>query len=387
MSSSHTTGGYSEESSRELHSYPSNTTIELRTSTVVRVLFVITLFGAGVLILRELASFFVTLLVASFLAVAADPVVRAMERRGMGRTGAVLTLLLTILVAFALILLVFVPPVVEQGNRLKDKAPQYLEDVQDSALLQRLDKEYDVVDKATAQLESLPGEVGTQLGSWVGALASGVFGTITVVFMMVLLLLGGGQLVRGTVRVFPRMGEPHYWSLLQGAYTNISAYVGGTLLVATSAGVTMVISLLILGLPFAGPLGLWMFLFGIIPLVGATIGAVPAIIVAFVAEDGGTAKGLILIAIVIAYQQLENLVIQPAIQGRVVNLPPIVIFLSVLIGSQLLGVLGALVAVPMAGIIQIFIKQILDARDDQAPTDLPPIGPKAPDAPVIDTQA
>jgi predicted PurR-regulated permease PerM len=175
--------------------------------------------------------------------------------------------------------------------------------------------------------------------------------------------------------------------LIQGAYTNISAYVGGTLLVATSAGVTMVVSLLILGLPFAGPLGLWMFLFGIIPLVGATIGAVPAIIVAFVAEDGGTAKGLILIAIVVGYQQLENLVIQPAIQGRVVSLPPIVIFLSVLIGSQLLGVLGALVAVPMAGIIQIFIKQLLDARDDNAPMEPLPVGPNPPEPPVIDVQA
>lgn len=355
--------------------------IDLRPEVVVRTLFIITAFGVAILILQQLASFFVSLLVASFLAVAADPAVRWMQRRGMGRGGAVMTLLVGIILVFALVLSVFVPPVVEQGNKLAKKAPEYVDEMRSNEVLNRLDAKYDVVDRATKQLEQLPTTAGAKVGSAVSTVASGLFGAFTVMFMMILLLTGGGQLVRGTVTLFPRLAERRYWSLVQGAYTNIGAYVAGTLIIAVCAGAVMAISLLVLGIPFAGPLALWMLLFGIIPMIGATLGAVPAVMVTFLADDGGVVKGLVLIGIVIAYQQIENIIIQPSIQGRVVNLPPIIIFLSVLIGSQLLGVLGALIAVPFAGIVQIFIRQILEARGDVALDDVPPIAPEPPEAP------
>jgi predicted PurR-regulated permease PerM len=123
-----------------------------------------------------------------------------------------------------------------------------------------------------------------------------------------------------------------------------------------------------------------MMLLEIIPMIGATIGAIPVIIVAFV--SGGVWQGLVMLGIVVAYQQVENIVIQPKVQGKAASLSPLMVFLSVLIGSQLLGVLGALFAVPVAGVFQIFMRQLIH---DQGSADLsvaslaPEDVPQAPD--------
>ncbi|MBC7462123.1 MAG: AI-2E family transporter, partial [Thermoleophilia bacterium] len=159
---------------------------------------------------------------------------------------------------------------------------------------------------------------------------------------------------------FPRLAERRWWAIIQGAYTGISAYVGGAIIIALLGGGSVALMAFILGLPYALPLGLWMMLLEIIPMIGATIGAVPAVIVAFVV--GGPVNGIIMIAFIIVYQQVENIVIQPRVQGRAAALSPLVVFMSVLIGSQILGVLGALFAVPVAGVVQIFMRQVIEQR-------------------------
>ncbi|MCW2927226.1 MAG: family transporter, partial [Thermoleophilia bacterium] len=232
------------------------------------------------------------------------------------------------------------------------------------------------------QASKLPAKVSDQLGTVLAVVAAGLFGTITIIFLTVFLLLGGGQVVEGTGRVFPKLAERRWWSIIQGAYTGIAAYVGGAIVIALIGGSVVTISALLLGLPYALPLGLWMMLLEIIPMVGATIGAIPAVLVAFAA--GGVVDGVIMVVIVVAYQQVENIVIQPRVQGKAAALSPLMVFLSVLVGSQLLGILGALFAVPVAGVVQIFVRQLIE---DQGSGDLamPALAPDdAPEAPDVD---
>jgi predicted PurR-regulated permease PerM len=189
---------------------------------------------------------------------------------------------------------------------------------------------------------------------------AGVFGALTILFLTVFLLLGGGQVVRGLIRLFPKLTEPRWWSVIQGTYSGVAAFVGGMIIIALLGGTSVAIMSTILGLPYALPLGLWMMMLEIIPMIGATIGAIPAVIVAFVA--GGTLDGIVMLVFIIAYQQIENILIQPRVQGRQAELSPLIVFVAVLVGSQLLGVLGALFAVPLAGVLQIIIKQIVQEQ-------------------------
>ena len=310
-------------------------------------------------VVLELRGLIVQVAIAAFLAVAADPAVRRLERRGIGRGRAVAAVMIGAFAFVAIVFAVLVPPLVEQGNRFIDAAPGIVEDTRDSRLFRDLDKQYDVVDRASEQAASLPGLVSDQLGTVFGAVAAGVLGTLTILFLVVFLLLGGGQVVEGTVRVFPKLAERRWWTIVQGAYSGIAAYVGGAIVIALCGGTVLAITAAVLGLPYALPLGLWMMLLEIIPMIGATIGAIPAVIVAFVA--GGVVEGIVVLAFLVVYQQIENTIIQPRIQSHVVQLPGIAIFFSVLVGGELLGVLGALIAVPIASIVQIIVKQVLVA--------------------------
>lgn len=339
---------------------PHRVYFDIHARTIVKVMLVIAASWLALTMILELRSLLVQLSIAAFLAIAADPVVRRLERRGIGRGKGVLLVMSGAFVMLALAVAVFVPPLVDQGDRLIEAAPGIVGDVRDSSVYRQADERFNIVDRATAQAEKLPSLVGDQLTSVVGAVIAGVFGALTILFLTVFLLLGGGQVARGIVRLFPKLAEPRWWSVVQGTYGGVSAFVGGMIIIALLGGTSLAIVAALLGLPYALPLGLWMMMLEIIPMIGATIGAIPAVIVAFVA--GGTLEGLVMIAFVIAYQQVENIVIQPKVQGRQAELSALVVFLAVLIGSQLLGVLGALFAVPLAGVLQIIARQVMEEQ-------------------------
>lgn len=366
----------------QLHDSETRVLLDVPARVVFKVLLIVGFFSLAVRALDELSGLIVQIAIAAFLAVAADPVVRRMERRGVPRGRAVGVVLLGALSVLGLVVAIFIPPLVEQGNRLIEAAPQVVADVRDSVWYRRLDSEFGLVETATEQAARLPGKISDELGTVLGVVAAGLFGTITIIFLTVFLLLGGGQVVEGMVRVFPKLAERRWWSIVQGAYTGIAAYVSGAIIIALIGGSVVTLTALLLDLPYALPLGLWMMLLEIIPMIGATLGAIPAVIVAFAA--GGIVHGLVMLAIVVAYQQVENIVIQPRVQGKAASLTPLIVFVSVLVGSQLLGVLGALFAVPVAGVLQIFMRQMIQ---DQGSSDLavPALAPdELPPAPDVD---
>jgi len=350
-------------------------------SDVLKILFIAAAFAAGCALIIVLAPLLLSVLVAAFLAVAADPAVRFFQRRGLGRTPAVLAFTTCLLVVLVGALAIFVPPLVSQGTTLAQDAPGYVDDVRDTKLFRDLDRKYDVVDKGSQAVEKLPKQVGSQLGTVIGTVFAGIFGAVTIIFLMVLLLLGGGEIAGGIVRIVPAIAERRWWRLIIASYQSVSGYVIGTALVAVIAGSVVVVTGFALGLPSVLPLALWMALLDVVPLVGALVGSLPAVAVAFLA--GGTTEGIIMMVVLFAYQQLENIVVQPAILGKVVSLSPVIVFISILAGGQLLGITGALLAIPFVGIAQIFLREwIANRSGEDAEYEVPPIAPDdVPDRP------
>lgn len=355
--------------------------LDVPARVVVKTLVIAALVAFGVVLLLELRTLLLQLAVAAFLAVAIDPLVQLLHRRGLGRGRALAVVMLGFLGALAVLAAVLVPPLVDQGQQLDTAAPQIVEDLRRSALYERLNERFGIAEAATDQAERIPGIVSSELGTVLGAVLTGIFGTITVLFLTLFMLAGGRGTVQGIVQLVPRLAEQRWWSVVQGAYRAIGAYVTGALIIAVIGGSVVVVSCLVLDLPYALPLGLWMMLLEVVPLIGATIGAVPAILVAFAV--GGQVDGLVMILIIGVYQQVENVLIQPRVQGKAASLSPLVIFVSVLTGAELLGVLGALVAVPIAGVVQIVLRQFV-VRQGTTELELPALAPDAPEAPDAD---
>jgi predicted PurR-regulated permease PerM len=262
----------------------------------------------------------------------------------------------------------FIPPLVRQAHNLADDVPQYAQDlrdfVNDNPSLRKLEEDYNFTEKIQEEARKLPAKIGDAAGvlSDIGiGLVSSLFAVVNILILSAFMLGGGG----GWVEAFVRRQPPDRREAIRRAADHtrdaVSAYVAGALAQATVAGVTAFIVLSILGVPFATALAALIFVLDLIPLVGATIGAiVVAVVTVF---NDFPADTIIWVIYSIIYQQVENNVIQPRIQSRAVNVHPFIVLLSVLFGATLFGVLGALLAIPLAATLQIATREYLRYRD------------------------
>jgi predicted PurR-regulated permease PerM len=257
---------------------------------------------------------------------------------------------------------VLVPPIVTQANNLVQNLPQYAQEVTDfvnqNDQLRRLQEDYDITGKLEEQAQKLPSRLGDAAGllSDIGlGLINSIFAAVTIIVLSLFMVGSGRRFLDAWARQYGPEREAWMNNLFGRIATAIGNYVAGALLQATVAGFTSYIMLLILGVDFALPLAVIVFVLDLVPLVGATLGA---IIVGVVTVFSDFPLDTIIWAIyAIVYQQVENNVIQPRIQARAVQLEPLVVLISVLFGSTLFGVLGALLAIPVAAAIQITIRE------------------------------
>ena len=204
-------------------------------------------------------------------------------------------------------------------------------------------------------------------------LVNSIFAAVTIIVLSIFMLSGGRRFMDAWIREYQPEREEWWHRLFERIGNAIGNYVAGALLQATIAGVTSYIMLLILGIDFALPLAVIVFLLDLIPLVGATLGAIIVGIVTLFSDF--PVDTIIWAVFAIVYQQVENNIIQPRIQARAVQLDPLIVLVSVLFGSALAGVLGALLAIPSAAALQIaYIEYRLQRR--QAPSVIRP-GPEA----------
>ena len=310
-------------------------------------------------------------MIAAFLAIAVSAPIALLSRH-MPR-GLAIASVYGMLVAFPVVLmLLLVPPLVSQAEDLVNNLPEYAADVtkfvNDNETLSDLNDDYDITGTLEEEAKKLPEQIGnaTQTLSDIGVgLVSSIFALVTILILSIFMVSGGAN----WIEKFLKAQEPERGERLRRAFEHIASaiggYVGGALLQATIAGTVSFVVLSILGAPFAGALALIMAFGDLIPVVGATIAAVlVGIVLLFVNFPVAL---IIWIIFAIVYQQIENYVIQPQIQGRAVAVEPIVILVAVLFGSTLFGVVGALLAIPAAASIQIAVREYLDYRRAMMP--------------------
>jgi predicted PurR-regulated permease PerM len=159
--------------------------------------------------------------------------------------------------------------------------------------------------------------------------------------------------------LFPEHSQARWRRVGDDVYRTVGGYVTGNILISLIAGASITVVLLIMGVPYAVALGLLVAFLDLIPLAGATIAGVIVAVVAFVHS---IPAGIVAVAFFVIYQQIENHFLQPVIYGRTVQLSPLAVLVSVLVGAELAGILGALAAIPVAGAIQVVVRDQLAAR-------------------------
>jgi predicted PurR-regulated permease PerM len=325
--------------------------IEVPTRTIVRVIALVLVAIAGVKVLGAVSHVLTWLAVALFLAVALEPVVRFVEK-WMSRTWAVLAVFSGLLGLIAIFLAVLIIPIATQVDDLQNAAPGYLQKLERNQTIRDLNRRYQLVAKAQDAAKQAPARV---FGA-AGKVVSGVVATITVLFLTLFLLFELPALSRGVLSMLPEDRAERVRHVSADVNRSVGGYVIGNLAISFVAGATIGISLWILGVPYAAALAVLMGVFDLVPLVGATIGALAAIGVAFATQ--GVTAGIVMIVVNVVYQQVENHILQPIVYRRTVQLSAFLVLVAVLLGGELMGVLGALMAIPVAGSIQLMVREL-----------------------------
>ena len=301
---------------------------------------------------------FVWTLAALFLAIALNPLVERLEPR-IGRRPAATVVFVGFVIGFLAVLAAFVAPFVTQVDQLSTAVPKAIADARQNSTLQRLDQRFHLAQHIKGHLDSLPnivfGAADTVLG--------GVVAVSTVFFLTLFLLYELPSIGRIVLSQIPPRSRPRVLSAAQHMNRNIGGYVAGNLVISLICGAVTTISLFLLEVPYSLALGVFMAVFDLIPLVGATIGSVVVIASGIIFVD--VRAGVILFVVVNVYQQIENHILQPLVYGRTVQIPSLTVLIAVLCGGAALGLIGALLAIPIAATIQVVASELLEERAER----------------------
>lgn len=343
--------------------------VHFRARTIFAILGILLFVGIGLYVVWVTRQILGWLLIALFLALALNPAVEALQRRGMKRGYAVGATFVAALVVIGGLAAAFVPTVVDQVNSFANRVPDYVDDLTAGrGRFGFLETKYNIVERVKDAVEN-NGVSKLALGAGAAlsitkSVLSAVVALLTIVFMTLFMLLEGPQWMDRIYGLFADGQQPRVRRVGSDVYRTVGGYVTGNLLISLVAGLTSGLVLWVVGVPYAVALGLVVALLDLIPLAGATIAAVVVVLVAIAAS--GTTAAIIVGVFFLVYQQVENHVIQPLVYGRTVQLSPLAVLVSVLIGANLAGVLGALAAIPVAGALQVILLDWRRARVVQA---------------------
>lgn len=307
------------------------------------------------------------LIVAAFFAVVLTPVVDIVRRRlhvSRGLSTAIVFVLGIGMVAG--MLYSFISPLVEQGRAFADNFPTYVSEAREGrgpagGLVKRYNLDERLRDAQDDIEKSLSNAGGGAL-KVAGRVLGGVASLLTILVLCLMMVLYGPDLLNSALAVLDPAKQGRVKAVASDCARALTGYVMGNLLISVIAGSLTGIALLIFDVPFAGVLSLWTAFADLIPLVGATLGAIPTIGVAFLHS---TTAGIGMLIFYIVYQQFENHVLQVVIMSKTVQINQLFVLVSVLIGVELLGILGALLAIPAAGVLQVIVRDLWDHRRGQ----------------------
>lgn len=318
--------------------------------------------------LSSTRSVLVLIIVAMYLAIALNPLVEWFVRHRVKRGIAVLAVVIGALALFGLMALAIIPVVTEQITALVQQVPDWLAQLQRNPDIQQLDDRYDIIGKVEDYIAS--GDLAAGLFGGILGFGKIVFGAVFSAFtVLVLTLYFLGSLPKITHAVYqmlPRSRRDRVSKLSDKILEQIGRYVGGQLLVAAIAGTMTFLFLTIFIGPLRGyglALAIAVAVLGLIPLVGGLVSSVLVVALAFL--TGGLSTGLICLAYYAIYQQVENYLIYPRIMQRSVSVPGMIVVVAALIGGSILGMVGALLAVPTAAAIMLIMREVVIPRQEQ----------------------
>ena len=312
-----------------------------------------------------IGSTLILIVVALFLAAGLNPAVSFFERRGLRRSYAVLVVIVCVLIAVVLFLVAIVPVITDQVKSITDQAPQWFDRLQHNRQVQDLDDEYDVIDKARDYVTG--GDfVGTLFGGALGiglAVLGALFNAFIILVLTLYFLSSLDTTKKALYRLAPASRRDRVSRLGNRIIESVGGYVSGAFIVAMCAGLSSVVFLFAVGLgKYAVALAFVVALLDVIPMIGATIGAVVVTAIGF-AEDPKI--GIACVIFYVIYQQVENYVIYPRVMSKSVDVPGAVTVIAALVGAALLGVVGALLAIPTAAAILMLTREVFVRRQDQ----------------------
>jgi predicted PurR-regulated permease PerM len=335
--------------------------VDVTSRVVLRVVLIVVGVGLALYLVYLLRKPLTWIVIAAFIAVAISGPINRLSRH-MRRGFAVLIAYLCLFAIPVGLAAIIVPPIVNGANDLAEKAPEYAAQAQDfvnkNKTLRKIETDYGVISQLEDQAKKLPAKLGGAAGTLkdVGiGIVNSIFAGVTIVILSVFMAANGRRWVSRAIAFQPNERAERLERAADRIASAVGNYVGGALAQATIAGVSAYIVMRLLGIPFAGPLAVLVGFADLIPLVGATIAAVLVAIVTLFADF--PIDTIIWVIWAIAYQQIENAVIQPQIQRRALDINPFIVLVSVLLGSTLFGVLGALLAIPIAASLQIAVTE------------------------------
>lgn len=318
---------------------------------------IVVLMWAGFHVARALRGFLILVLISFFLSIALEPAVAYLSKRGWRRgvaTGVIFVLSIQIVLLFVALM---VPLVVEQTRRLVDSVPGYVDQVND--LLAPIDVELStdrIVDSLTS-VDSSMQNLATDLGGTLLGVGSRLLSTIlqllTVSLFTFYFTADAQRIRRAVLRAFPPARQRMLLEIQEIAIDKTGGYIYSRLVLAAVAAAVTWVALRMIGVPFALPLAIWVgVLSQFVPVVGTYIGGALPVLIALLESP---AKGLWVIVFIVVYQQFENYVVGPHITQRTMSLHPAVAFGSAVVGATLMGLPGALMALPVAATVQAWV--------------------------------
>jgi predicted PurR-regulated permease PerM len=323
-------------------------------------------------LMRALASasqVFVLILVALFLATGLNPAVEAIRRRGLSRTSAVTIIFSSVLLMVIIFAALVVPPLVSQGTDLIESAPALLDNLKNNATIASINNQYGIIDTLQKKLDSVTSDgtlLITAFGGVIGVGKSVLSGTFTALTILVLTLYFITSLPQATalgLKLVPASRRPRVASLTDAIIARVGAFVGSQILISFLAALFMTFFGLALGLPSPIAIGIIIFVCGLVPLIGHFIGAT---IFTVIALTQSVAIGVIAFIGYVVYVQIENYLLTPKVMKRNLNVPGAVTIISALIGTSLLGLVGGLLAVPVAASIILILEEVVFPRADRS---------------------
>jgi predicted PurR-regulated permease PerM len=343
--------------------------LAISTRTVIKVLALVVLSMLFLSALRQASHALLLIFTAFFLALALNAPVHWLSVRLPGKkrgSRALATALSFLVVVAALSVFIWslVPPLVRQTDSFINAAPRLVNSLHDDnseigQIVQRyhLEKQVDTVSE---QLGDRLKNIGGTAFSTVSKIGSSVFSMLAILALTFMMLVEGPHWMQFFKELFPKRHQADIDRLAQDMYRVVKGYVNGQVTLAAIAAVLITPALFILGVSYPVALMVIVFICGLIPMVGHTIGA---IIVTLVALAHSPASALIILAYYILYQQIENYFIQPRIQANSTNMSPLLVFMAVIVGVSFSGLFGGLVAIPVAGCIRIVILDFLEREN------------------------